>query len=308
MNIRHALTLSLMAGILIGASNALALDPNAPVAGAKAAPSTSQPAPETSSGGVMPPPPTDFEAASRELFALGPDEIKALRKLLDEKQRAFATPPRTLPEGKARTITIDTSPGVTPPVINLVPGYVTPINIYDLTGKPWPIQNEVNGNPAGFNIARPVEGAHYLYVQPMQAYARGNLLIYLQDFDVPVVLNLAADQDALESRADLRIPARGPNADPTTSVDVAPVAGDPVITGLVDGVPPDGAVPLKIGGIQGQAWRVNDMLYLRSQARLLSPAAIAQASGAGEMTVYALPMVSTLWMSDGGKETLVSID
>jgi intracellular multiplication protein IcmK len=95
---------------------------------------------------------------------------------------------------------------------------------------------------------------------------------------------------------------RGPNAslDEIYS-DTLPPTSDSTMLGFLDGVPPGDAVKLKTSNGEVQAWRYNDMLYIRSDKSLLSPAYVSKQSNASRVNLYVLNEAPVLVMSNSDR-------
>ena len=65
-----------------------------------------------------------FKQLLDKISPLTPDQIIQMRKQEDKTQQAIATTPSTPPRPVSSTLTIDLSPGITPPVVRLSAGFV----------------------------------------------------------------------------------------------------------------------------------------------------------------------------------------
>ncbi len=80
-----------------------------------------------------------FERAEKGLLPLSTDQIRDFMRRLEVMQKGSQAPAGGPPKPDIRTATLSLDPGVDPPVVNLVAGYVTTITMIDSTGEPWPI-------------------------------------------------------------------------------------------------------------------------------------------------------------------------
>ena len=82
-----------------------------------------------------------FEATMNGAFPLKPEEIMEIldryREIREASESRIGGAPK--PEITMQSVSLD--PGSKPPTIQLSPGYVTTLNIVDMTGQPWPIQD-----------------------------------------------------------------------------------------------------------------------------------------------------------------------
>jgi intracellular multiplication protein IcmK len=254
---------------------------------------------------IEPPPkrrPTMRDEAFRQLLdkisPLTPDQIIEMRKQQDKTQQAVATLPNTPPRPVSSTLTIDLSPGVTPPVVRLGAGFVSSLVFVDSTGQPWPIADYSLGNPKNFNIQWDRK-TNTLFVQGNTTYSSGNLAVRLGTLDTPVMLTLISGQREVDYRVDLQVRGRGPNA-------TAPVVGDnlpvqnPLLLSVLDGVAPPGSTELIVCPELGRAWIVNGKLIFRTRVTILSPAWSATVSSADGTRVYEMMQTPLILGSENG--------
>ena len=155
-----------------------------------------------------------FAKTARQMMPLTPEQIKTLRYLFDQSQKAAAADPGDKPpKPTSSSVMVNLSPGSAPPVIRLRAGYITSLVFLDATGEPWPIQAYDLGNPKSFNI-RWDQKSNTLMVQAMESYQAGNLAVMLKDHNTPVMITLMPGQQEVDYRVDLRLPGLGPNASP----------------------------------------------------------------------------------------------
>lgn len=243
-----------------------------------------------------------FDAAITGMFPLSPDQIQGLMKKYDETQRAAQKPPYGDPKPEISVQTMSLDPGVAPPVIKTAVGNVTTLNILDATGAPWPVQDVTWAGD--FEIVEPEEGGHIIRITPMGHFARGNMVIRMLTLKTPLTVTLETSRDIVQYRVDARIPEYGPFATtPLMQGGKTLVAGDAVLTGLLDGVAPNGMTKLSVAGVDGRttAYQMSGTTYVRTPLTLLSPAWQSSVSSADGMNVYALSAAPVLLLSDGGE-------
>ncbi len=229
-----------------------------------------------------------FRSISQDAFPLSPDQINALRNMLDQTQRAQAAAPyKTPPAPTSTSLTIDLAPGAVPPVIRLSKGFVSSLVFIDSTGAPWPIEAFDLGDPTAFNISWDKKG-NTLMVQARQDYSYGNLAVNLKNLNTPVMLTLVPGQRVVDYRVDMRVPGQGPQAAPSIGDDL-PAAADNQLLNVLNGIAPMNGRRLKTENDFAQVWMVGDVLYLRSAYAMLSPAWVAKMSSADGMNAYKLP-------------------
>lgn len=243
-----------------------------------------------------------FDAALTGLFPLKPEDIETLLKHYDRTERAAQSPPYDLPRPEVSVQTISMDPGVMPPVIKTAVGHVTTVNILDITGAPWPVQDITWAGD--FEIVEPEEGGHIIRITPMTKFGYGNMSVRLLTLKTPVTFALRVGRDSVHYRMDARIPEFGPFAQAQLMEGRAQlVAGSSTLTTVLDGVPPPGAVRLSVAGTDGRtsAYKVGGLTYVRTPLTLLSPGWESSVSSADGMNVYALNNTPVLLLSDKGQ-------
>lgn len=243
-----------------------------------------------------------FDAATTGLFPLEPDHIRALLRQYDDTERAAQSPPYDLPTPEVVVQTVSMDPGVAPPVIKTAVGHVTTVNMLDLTGAPWPVQDITWAGD--FEIVEPEEGGHIIRITPMGKFTYGNMSVRLLTLKTPITFTLRVERDSVHYRVDARIPEYGPFAQAQLmegSTQLA--AGNSTLTSVLDGVAPTGSVRLAVAGADGRttAYKVGPMTYVRTPLTLLSPGWQSSVSSADGMNVYALEDTPVLLLSDQGK-------
>ncbi len=238
-----------------------------------------------------------FSVMSRNMMPLTPEQIKTLHILFDKTQRATADYPGTPPKPTSTTLTVNLSPGATPPLIRLRQGYVTSLVFVDGTGAPWPIQAYDLGDQKSFNVQWN-QKSNTMMIQALTRYTSGNLAVVLKGLNTPIMITLMPGQPAVDYRVDLRIPKIGPNA--VHLLDGLPSVENPSLISVLDGVPPRGSESLTIegGDSNAQAWLVDGHIFLRTTMSLLSPAFISTMSspdGTHAYELQATPVVLALF-------------
>lgn len=257
-----------------------------------------------------PKPPTLRDQAFKELLnkisPLTPDQIVEMRKQQDRTQRAVSTHPDIPARPVSSTLTIDLSPGVTPPVIRLGTGFVTSLVFVDSTGQSWPISDYSLGNPKNFNIQWDRK-TNTLFIQSTTAYSNGNLAIRLATLDTPVMLSLVSGQREVDYRVDLQVRGRGPNAVAPIVGSSLPSAPNPLLLSVLDGVPPPGSIELQVTGGCGRAWLSKGKMIFRTHLTLLSPAWTATVSSLDGTRVYEMSPTPLILATQNGKPIKIGI-
>lgn len=243
-----------------------------------------------------------YDAALTGLFPLRPEDIRRLLKEYDETRRAVEEPVQGIPTPRVNVTTVSLDPGVPPLELKTAVGHITSLNILDVTGAPWPVQDI---SWAGdFEIIEPEEGGHIIRITPMANSAYGNMSIRLLTLKTPITIMLRTERDEVQYRVDARIPEYGPFAKaPLIEGGNTLIAGNALLMSILDGTPPDLAERLEVSGVDGRtsAYKINNKTYVRTPLTLLSPGWDQSVSSADGMKVYSLNDTPVVLLSDRGK-------
>lgn len=243
-----------------------------------------------------------FKEALKQIVPLTDEQVLRLRKELDKIDQAQGKPLTSM-QSATRSVRISLKSGERPSVINTRPGWISTLTFSDVTGAPWPVLTVTNGNPDAYNIqSSGQEGAtNVITISSKQGYVASNVAVMLVGAKVPVMLELQPSTGAVDFRVDAILDDRGPNASmDIISSDNLPPTSDSVMLKFLDGVPPEGAKALKASSSDVQAWRYNDMTYVRTNKLAMSPAYIAKQSNASGTNVFVLPEAPVVLFSDRG--------
>ena len=212
--------------------------------------------------------------------------------------------PLTPVQPVTRSVAISLKSGERPAAIKVSPGWISTITFSDVTGQPWPVLSVTNGNPDAYDIksSGPENASNIITISSRQAYVGSNIAVTLVGAKVPILMTLSPSSGEVDYRVDAQIDQRGPNASyDVVASDALPATGDSVMLSFLDGVPPDNARKVRTGHREVQAWRYEDMLYVRTSRSLLSPAYVAKQSNASGVNVYVLKEAPVLLVSDQGR-------
>lgn len=251
---------------------------------------------------------TAFAQTVKNMMPLSPDQIKALRYMFDQSQRAASQYPGTPPKPTSSSVLVNLSPGAAPPVVRLRAGFVTSLVFLDSTGQPWPIVAFDLGNPKAFNVEpnQPDGKSSTILVEALDSYQSGNIAVMLKGQNTPVMVTLMPGQTAVDYRVDMRVPGLGPNAKPLANGSL-PATSDPQLLTFLNGVPADGATALQVVGGPGQAWAYKKHMYLRTTLTLLSPSWFSTMSSPDGTHVYELQKAPVVLVSQQGKMSQLTI-
>lgn len=228
-----------------------------------------------------------YQQVAQEAAPLSPQQIKALRRLVDEAERAAAAPPRFTPKPVSSTVTVSLMPGETPPVVRLFANYVTNLLFIDQLGNPLNVTAVDTGGAATFKLSwsqNLAQASNLIKLSPQSTYAQGNLSVSLKQVPTPVSLTLISGQREVDYRVDVRVKGVGPANQLDNSI--PSIETNPVWLGLLAGIAPDGAQALVSSHAEVQAWAYQHRFYLRTRYTLLSPAYLGMQKSADGTCVY----------------------
>lgn len=225
----------------------------------------------------LPAPSPLYRSVESEVMPLTAEELRQLRNMERDKQKALSAPSMTIVP-RISTLTVELSPGSSIPLVKTAVNNGSSLTFTDATGAPWPVSKVFTAAPkTDFTVSSMTDGPN-VTIQAIRPYAEGNVHVFLKGLSVPIVLNVSSGETdsasniwTVDSRLDLRIPRRGPNASPLAPPVSRIALHDNVLQAFLDGTPPADAHRLKTsGGIPDTTvWQVGDDLYVRSRAMLM---------------------------------------
>lgn len=240
---------------------------------------------------------------------LTPDQIRAVRRHIDQIRRATSEPPKPPPRAVVSSRTVSFEPGAELEQLRLYNGVVSSIVFQDVTGAPWPVRHVATGNADW--VIEHIEGSNILTISPRVEYSYSNISILLDGAPAPIVMLLEAGRHAqADHRLDLVVQGRGPHAI-SLSMDVgrSPAAIPAHMISFQDGVPPEKSQRLKTSGADGvSAWRMDDRMVLRTRMTLASPAATRAIRSADGTYVYEVEPTPVVFLLAGGRTVRLNIE
>jgi intracellular multiplication protein IcmK len=271
-----------------------------------------QPAAPVSANGISPLPDlpkTAFEAARDASLVATPTETRDFRRGLDEQKRAIGEPIRPS-KPVVRDQVVDLSPGAPPPLVRPTKNYGSVVTFIDETGAVWPIDG-ADAMSADFTIRWPGGSSDEktaVQVVPASTYGSGNMIVTLKGLSTPVVVSVEIGYaKETDYRADLRMRGRGPKALPDPAPVPMPAQLPKYMSDILQGIPPSFAHPLKMSGGEGQAYRIDDKLILRTSMIVLSPVPVGRLPSPDGMFVYQLDFTPIVLASKDGVQRQIAI-
>jgi intracellular multiplication protein IcmK len=263
----------------------------------------------------LPPPRSAlYNQAVESTTPLTPAETRDLLRNKNEVEQAISAPQMAVVP-KISALTVDLSPGASLPLIRTAVNYPSSISFIDSTGAPWKLgAAPLTGNPDAF-ISHWLPNTPVLVVEAIKPYQSGNVTVYLEGLAVPIVITVSSGETdtvaktwAVDSRLDLRIPRRGPNAFAGAAPESRIGLHDSTLQAFLDGIPPKEARRLKTTGDvpETTVWQMGDDLYIRSRADIRDEFE-ATLSSADGTHLWKLPMTPYLSFSVLGRTSALNV-
>jgi intracellular multiplication protein IcmK len=263
---------------------------------------------------ALPPLPNDrpaYEQALQSNLPMTPAEVLQYRQIQSSIQQAETVPVGTPPTPLQRALILSLKPGLAPAEINLYPGNATTLTFADETGAAWPVETVTVGNPNAYSAQKEgqANNTNMVVISPLSPYAEeNNLVVTLKNCPVPLVFSLKTGSKSVDYRVDFAVQGMGPNATPPIEqVSSLAPTDDSTVQSFIDGTPPHDARVLKTSDPQVQAWKYNDLYYVRTNLTMLSPAYIHSAQNL-TVNVYTIPPTPVLVLSDDGRMSSVTLN
>lgn len=262
-----------------------------------------------------PTPPSAAEAwAIGQAAPLNRGEIENVSRAVDDARRGRAWQPADVVP-RISTLTVNLSPGASLPVLRTATHQASTVMFTDNTGAPWPLAAPpYNANADGFTVNF-IPDSSVMTVQARRQYDRGNVTVYLKGLAVPIIVDVTSGEASntaksrvIDTRLDLRIPQRGPQAKKMQAPQSKIGLNDPTLQAFLDGVPPKDAHRLKTEGAvpDTQVWQMGDDLYIRTRSELRD--AFEQTLSSGDGTwLYKLPLTPEVAFSHAGKTVWMTL-
>ena len=263
-----------------------------------------------------PPPPSQadlvFQQALGITLPLTNGMTRTTRRALDADEHARSgSPSGASPHPQSRSISLSLRPGERAPVVHLAPGNASTLTFSDQTGAAWPVNSVTVGNPQAYAVQEAGEKGktNMVVISPLSNYGAANLVVTLAGLSVPVMLSLDTGRGSVDYWLAVGVPGRGPNAqyDVTAGSSLAPT-NDATVQGFLDGIAPRGARKVKTSNRDVEAWRFQDMVYVRSPLELVSPAYVARAHHVSGVNVYTMADAPVVLFSQDGRLSSVNIE
>ncbi|CAE6794265.1 hypothetical protein R70006_04996 [Paraburkholderia domus] len=265
-----------------------------------------------------------------------PKQIDSLRDTVDAARQAGVSPyPKgMIAEPRSRPVTWRPEVSMKPQVIEMWQGTLSTIVFTDMNGNAWNIKSasfscdlfddgrtcgsDSGSGGAGVNLqgasqgkaaSGPSDPTNMISLQANQPYSYGNVVIRLDGLPTPVIFVLRTGKSTVtDMEVDVRVEGRNPAAPPSAISMQGLPEFDPHVGEFLNGIPPQGAVAMKVSGDMAEAWTFNGALYVRSRLSLLSPAFTDHGGSAEGVQVYKYPgFVPQILASVNGVPTWLNV-
>ena len=233
----------------------------------------------------------EMKEAIKVLEPVNSTMIEEFRKVQQDNSEAQTRPVGEANNMVSRSLSMDLRAGSKPPTIHLATGMATALTFSGLTGAQWPVLSVTTGNPTMYT---PIEAGekgkgNMVVISPLTAAGKSNLVVTLLNLPVPLIFNLETGHGNVDGRLDINIKKMGPN----DHVDMAQgstlgATNDETVQNFIDGLPPKGAKKLPSSDADVEAWKYNNLLYIRTPYAILSPAYIGKANNISGDNVYTM--------------------
>lgn len=267
-------------------------------------------------GSAVPLPDSSPEAyATGQVAPLNRQQIEDIASAYDQVKRGRAYQPvSVVPRISSQTVNL--SPGSSLPLLRTSVSQGSTITFIDNTGAPWKqAAPPFNANEAGFYVAY-IPDSNVITVQARRQYDSGSITVYLKGLTVPVVINVNSGEpdvmdkaQVIDSRLDLRLPRRGPDAKPVVEGDNKIGLYDDELQAFLDGTPPSDAKRLTTTGNvpDTEVWSKGDDMYIRTRSEIRDGFERTLSSGDGTL-LYRLPVTPYVTFSVMGKNVPLTIN
>jgi intracellular multiplication protein IcmK len=242
-------------------------------------------------GGPLPAPLNLRQEALERIAPLTPEEVLELRKELKRRTEAMSQSLEPLGKPTRRVLTVDLSPGATPPVVRTAVNQGGVVSFVDATGRPWPVLTVDNYNQAGFDVA--AFGPNGVSIGVKSASARAtNMAVLLEGMSSPITFTVTTGQSEIDYSVEMQLPRYIPGQPaPVGAVEQMRSLGAADLMNFLLNTPPKDARALTSDTPTVVAWQVSpERMIVRTDALVASPAWQRRQSSTTGVSVYDLPL------------------
>lgn len=265
----------------------------------------------------------EMERKVKELtdLQMTPEQVRQVKTLFLDQQRAAATPYPVIAEPVTRSINMSMTPGVAPPVLRLSAGMLSTIVFTDAAGNPWDIKSvALNRSQFSDGVTQGLTSNsnddnksinNILTLEPLNPASYGNVSVTLEGLATPVIFTLSTGQNKVDVRVDARIPSINPFATSTNSSLPARISTsiDDTTLLFVDGTPPVEAIAYIVSDKLIEAWKFGEDLIVRTDSKIIFPAYSSAVTSTSGMSVYRFDAGhQSITVSKGGSPVTIHLE
>ena len=250
------------------------------------------------------------EDAFQEKYPLTPNDIIKSRKKDQEIEKAKNKPLLGSIKNNIRTITIDTD-AVKPITLNVSKGYASSIVFFDYNGDAWAIEGDIIGNSKAYTSKKGIGKNNSIAIFEInQQFKETNALIKLKGLNAPLVIKLKNNMKEVDSRLTVRIPMFNPdsNIEIKDRLESVGLEEDPYILDVLYGNKINNAKRLKLKGVKGDAFLINDYIYIRTKYDLVLPPIKDKRISSLGYKAFKVTPTNTLMFYANGKRIYATIE
>lgn len=257
--------------------------------------------------------------AIKTAFPLTPSEISLIKKIMSKNQKALSTIDQPT-EFRNRSVVVGTDPGMESTEIVISPGYITSLIMLDKSGKPWPISKIALGSAAKFQFTKATDNV--VTISPIDNFSSSNALLFLENLPTPIILTIKTSQSIVDFKVEARVNLNNISeqqksslsgfANSTNSIGTLlnnmSVSSDKIASLMLDGTPPKNFKRLNNNAqFVLESWLDDDVIYLRTDKKLLSPSFLSKLTSSNGTNLYKVPYMANLLFIDNGRVSSVQL-
>lgn len=256
--------------------------------------------------------------AIKSAFPFTPSEIKMIKVIMNKNQTALAAP-QVPSVFRNRSIVVSTAPGSIAPEIIISPGYITSLIILDKSGLPWPIDQIALGSANNFQFSKASDNV--VTISPTNNFSTSNAIVFLKNLSTPIVFTIKTSNDIVDFKVEARV--NQSNISKKYSQNLTKFSGITSVSKLLsslslssnelsslalDGIPPPSFTKLNNNApFELETWLNNNLIYVRTELELLSPAFLSKLSSSNGTHLYKIPYMANLLFIENGMVTPVKL-
>lgn len=247
-----------------------------------------------------------------QLAPLSAEEVRLMRRLLDERQAAAVAGRAARPT--TSVFNVDLSPGAAPPVVRINAHQGSILSFLDSAGRPWPAKLAANFATNLIAAAQFTEHQISVGIAPgpaaiAQVPVNALLAVSLEGLPTAITVSIVSQQHVVDAQVHMVVPRYFGDVPPAVGV----ISGEPSVApadlqAFLLRTPPADARPLMVDGLPGAlAWQVSaHRMVIRTNVLVVS--GFLRRHGLGDGTlVYEIPVSPVIRVAIDGSVRPVHI-